>query len=159
MTRSGRRLVPVVPTALALGNLVFGFLATAKTLDAMAAAAEAGGVFDPAFSARILQACWFIVAAMVCDALDGRVARMMDAATPFGGQLDSLADMVTFGVAPALMAKVVYMHTLESLGLAVHAGVVTLLCSLFLVGAGLRLARFTVAKEGQIGVLGEINRC
>ena len=144
---TGRRLVPVVPTALTLGNLVFGFLATARTLDAMLSASEGGGPWDPGFSAKILQACWFIVFAMLCDALDGRVARMMGAATPFGSQLDSLADMVTFGVAPALIAKVVYSHTMGQLGLTFHAGVVTLLASLYLVGAALRLARFTVATD------------
>jgi len=144
---ASRRLIPVVPTALTLANVVFGFLAIARLFDAMAAAGESGGVFDPAFSTHVLQACWCIVAAMVCDALDGRVARLMGATSDFGAQLDSLADMVTFGAAPALMAKVVYTHTMAQLGAKPHPGFVTLLCSLYLMGAALRLARFNVANE------------
>ncbi len=144
---SGRRLIPVLPTALTLGNVVFGFIAVARLFDAMALAANAGDVFDPAFSEKVLQACWCITAAMVCDAFDGRVARLMKSASDFGAQLDSLADMVTFGMAPALMAKVVYSHTMAQLGLRSHAGLVTLLCSLYLMGAALRLARFNVSTE------------
>jgi CDP-diacylglycerol--serine O-phosphatidyltransferase len=146
---ASRRLIPVLPTALTLANVVFGFLAVARLFDATldASASHSGGVFDPAFTDRVLQACWCIVAAMVCDALDGRVARLMGADSSFGAQLDSLSDMVTFGMAPALMAKVVYTHTMEHWGLRPHPGFVTLLCSLYLMGAALRLARFNVATE------------
>jgi CDP-diacylglycerol--serine O-phosphatidyltransferase len=144
---SGRRLIPVLPTALTLGNVVFGFLAVARLFDAMSDASATGGIFDPAFSERVLQACWCIVAAMICDALDGRVARLMGASSEFGAQLDSLSDMVTFGMAPALMAKVVYTHTMAQWGVKPHPGFVTLLCSLYLMGAALRLARFNVATE------------
>jgi len=147
MPVSGRRLIPVLPTALTLGNVVFGFIAVAFLFDAMAVSADDGGVFDPAFTGKVQIACWCIVAAMVCDAFDGRVARLMKSASEFGAQLDSLADMVTFGMAPALMAKVVYGHTMTQLGLRSHAGLVTLLCSLYLMGAALRLARFNVSTE------------
>jgi CDP-diacylglycerol--serine O-phosphatidyltransferase len=144
---SGRRLIPVLPSALTLANLVFGFLAVARLVDAMTLAADDGGVFDPAFGERVLQACWCIVAAMVCDALDGRLARLMKATSDFGAQLDSLADMVTFGLAPAVMAKVVYTHTAAFAGIKSHPGLVTLFCSLYLMGAALRLARFNVSTE------------
>jgi CDP-diacylglycerol---serine O-phosphatidyltransferase len=144
---SGRRLIPVLPTALTLANVVFGFMAVARLFDAMAMASDDGGVFDPAFADKVLQACWCIAAAMVCDAFDGRIARMTHSTSDFGAQLDSLADMVTFGTAPALMAKVVYGHTMAQLGLRSHAGLVTLLCSLYLMGAALRLARFNVSTE------------
>ena len=143
----GRRLIPVLPTALTLANVVFGFLAIARMFDAMDAASESGGVFDAAFVKHVEWACWFIVAAMVCDAFDGRVARLMGVTSEFGAQLDSLADMVTFGAAPALMAKVVYGHTMAQLGIKSHPNLVTLLCSLYLMGAAMRLARFNVANE------------
>jgi CDP-diacylglycerol---serine O-phosphatidyltransferase len=139
-----RPLIPVLPTALTLGNLVCGFIAIAKTVDALQGAARDGGPLDPLFADRIVQACWFVLAAMVFDALDGRVARLMNQASPFGTQLDSLADVVTFGMAPALLAKVSYEHTMNQLGLPFHHGVVTLLCSMFTIGAALRLARFNV---------------
>jgi len=144
---TGRRLIPFLPSALTLANLVFGFLAVARLFDAMTQAADDGGVFDPAFTDKVLQACWCIAAAMVCDALDGRLARLMKATSEFGAQLDSLADMVTFGLAPAVMAKVVYAHTAAQLGIRSHPGLVTLLCSLYLMGAALRLARFNVSTE------------
>ena len=144
---SGRRLIPFLPSALTLANLVFGFLAVARLFDAMTLAADDGGVFDPAFADKVLQACWCVAGAMLCDALDGRLARLMQATSEFGAQLDSLADMVTFGLAPAVMAKVVYAHTVAQLGVRSHPGLVTLLCSLYLMGAALRLARFNVSTE------------
>ncbi|MGQ0551749.1 MAG: CDP-alcohol phosphatidyltransferase family protein [Planctomycetota bacterium] len=144
---SGRRLIPVVPTALTLGNLVCGFLAMAKLIDALQLAPVNGGPLSPLFGERVLQACWLLIAGMIFDALDGRVARLMKASSAFGVQLDSLADVVSFGLAPALMAKVVYEHTMRSLDLAWRPGWVTTLCALYLMGAALRLARFNVAAD------------
>ena len=94
----------MLPSLVTLGNLFFGFLAIAKVADALRTAgpgtafAEVVGLFE---AAAIL-----IFVAMICDALDGQVARMTGQATPFGAQLDSIADMVTFGVAPAFLGKV-----------------------------------------------------
>jgi CDP-diacylglycerol--serine O-phosphatidyltransferase len=146
---AGRRLIPILPTALTLGNLACGFIALARLVDALQFATENGGALDPAFGRYIVEAAWFIVGAMVFDALDGRVARGMGQTSAFGTQLDSLADVVSFGMAPALLAKVVYEHTMRELGLRYHPGIVTLLCSLFLMGAALRLARFTVAADNE----------
>ncbi|HZM00078.1 MAG TPA: CDP-alcohol phosphatidyltransferase family protein, partial [Planctomycetota bacterium] len=140
-------LIPVLPTLLTLGNLACGFIAIARLVDALQLASPDGGPFDPRFSAQIMGAAWLIVAAMVFDAFDGRVARVMGQSSAFGTQLDSLADVVSFGLAPALLAKVAYEHTLESLGLPYHRNIVTLLCSLYLMGAALRLARFNLASE------------
>ncbi len=146
---SERRLIPVLPTLLTLGNLACGFIALATLVDALQFAADKGGPFDPRFADRLVRASWFVVAAMVFDALDGRVARLTGQTSAFGMQLDSLADVVTFGLTPALMAKVAYEHTMDQLGLAWHPGLVTLLCSLYLMGAALRLARFTIATDGE----------
>ncbi|MHC5212052.1 MAG: CDP-alcohol phosphatidyltransferase family protein [Planctomycetota bacterium] len=144
-----RRLIPILPTALTLGNLACGFIALARLVDALQFATEDGGPLDPAFGRLIVEAAWFIVGAMVFDALDGRVARAMGQTSAFGSQLDSLADVVSFGMAPALMAKVVYEHTMRELGMRYHPGIVTLLCSLFLMGAALRLARFTISTDAE----------
>jgi CDP-diacylglycerol--serine O-phosphatidyltransferase len=103
--RGLRRLkdVPVLPSLITLGNVFFGFLAISKVADALrlsspgASFASVVGLFE---TAAIL-----IFVAMVFDALDGRVARMTGQTTPFGAQLDSMADMVTFGVAPAFLGK------------------------------------------------------
>jgi CDP-diacylglycerol--serine O-phosphatidyltransferase len=140
-------LIPVLPTLLTLGNLACGFIAIARLVDALQLASPQGGPFDPHFAEQVLGAAWLIAAANLFDALDGRVARMMSQTSPFGTQLDSLADVVSFGLAPALMAKVAYEHTMDSIGHPYHHNITTLLCSLYLMGAALRLARFNVATD------------
>jgi CDP-diacylglycerol--serine O-phosphatidyltransferase len=104
--RALRRLreVPVLPSLVTLGNLFFGFLAVSKVADALRLA-QPGAPFAAVVSLFELAAILVFVA-MVFDALDGRVARMTNQATPFGAQLDSLADMVTFGMVPAFLGKV-----------------------------------------------------
>src|ERR1700761_6388491 len=80
-----------------------------------------------------------IVFAAVLDGIDGRVARMLKGTSRFGAELDSLADFVNFGVAPALM---LYFWGLRELGnLGWIAGLV------FAISTGLRLARFNVMVE------------
>jgi CDP-diacylglycerol--serine O-phosphatidyltransferase len=84
-------------------------------------------------------AAWFIVAAAVFDALDGRVARMAKATSKFGVEYDSLSDLVSFGMAPGLL---VYTWALEPFG---RMG--TLAAFLYCCCAALRLARFNVNTE------------
>jgi len=80
-----------------------------------------------------------IVIAAILDGLDGRVARFLKSATRFGAQMDSLADFVNFGVAPAML---LYFWTLSG------AGNFGWICALiYVMGAGLRLARFNVMLE------------
>jgi CDP-diacylglycerol--serine O-phosphatidyltransferase len=78
----------------------------------------------------------FVIAAMILDMLDGRAARMLGADSRFGAQLDSLADLVSFGVAPAV---IMYMWTLHQMG---NAGWIAAL--IFCACAAIRLARFNV---------------
>lgn len=75
-----------------------------------------------------------IFIAMILDSLDGRVARLTHTSSPFGAELDSLADMVSFGVAPAIIMFSWHLHVLGKLGWLVAF----IYCSC----AGLRLARF-----------------
>src|SRR5690606_27881596 len=88
------------------------------------------------------QAVWFIVAAVVCDALDGRLARLGGRESLFGKEFDSIADIVSFGLAPALMVFFPILSPkddtliFQQLGWAI--GFIYLLC------AGIRLARFNV---------------
>lgn len=77
-----------------------------------------------------------IFVAMVMDALDGRVARLTHTQTPFGAELDSLSDMVSFGIAPAL---IVYIWGLGALG---KPG--WLVAFIFAAAGALRLARFNI---------------
>jgi CDP-diacylglycerol--serine O-phosphatidyltransferase len=78
----------------------------------------------------------FVIAAMILDMLDGRAARMLGADSRFGAQLDSLADLVSFGVAPAV---ILYMWSLERMG---NAGWIAAL--IFCAASAVRLARFNV---------------
>jgi len=90
-------------------------------------------------------AAWAIIAAAVFDMLDGRVARLLHAETAFGAEYDSLCDMLSFGVAPAVL---VYMWALLGLGPDLHK--LAWLGGFFVVaGAALRLARFNVQHEIQ----------
>ncbi|MBT4879646.1 MAG: CDP-diacylglycerol--serine O-phosphatidyltransferase [Alphaproteobacteria bacterium] len=82
-----------------------------------------------------------IFVAIIFDTMDGRVARYLDASTRFGGELDSLSDFVSFGVAPAI---ILYLHTLQNFG-RIGWGIALL----FAICCALRLARFnTLDIEG-----------
>jgi CDP-diacylglycerol--serine O-phosphatidyltransferase len=113
------------PNAVTLANIVFGFLG-------IVAAAE--GQFE--------RSCLLLFGAAMCDLLDGRLARLLNASSRFGMELDSLSDVVSFGMAPAVL---VYLAVLRSLGWAGAA----LAVSYTLCGA-LRLARFNL-DSGELG--------
>jgi CDP-diacylglycerol--serine O-phosphatidyltransferase len=80
-----------------------------------------------------------IVLAAILDGLDGRVARFLKSETRFGAQMDSLADFVNFGVAPAML---LFFWTLSQIG---NIGWISAL--IYVIGAGMRLARFNVMLE------------
>lgn len=117
--RIRRRGVYLLPNLLTLGALFAGFYAIIAGMN---------GNFNAAG--------WAILIASVLDGLDGRVARMTNTQSAFGAQFDSLADMVSFGVAPAL---IVFSWALSSLGNAGWAA-----SFVFMSCAALRLARFNV---------------
>lgn len=86
-------------------------------------------------------ACWAIVASMVLDGLDGRVARLTGTSSKFGVEFDSLADVVAFGVAPAML---VYFYIGQYYG---RLGVVV--CALFVIFGAIRLARFNITTSSE----------
>jgi CDP-diacylglycerol---serine O-phosphatidyltransferase len=92
-----------------------------------------------AFESRYELAVAMVLVAAFLDGIDGRVARLMKATSKFGAQMDSLADIVNFGVAPAL---VVYVYALDE---ARSIGWIAAL--IYTIAAGLRLARFNVMSE------------
>jgi len=130
------RRFAILPTFMTLGNLFFGFLAIVYVLRAHAVHADPEG-----FGMRIVWAGWFIFIAMIFDAVDGMVARLARQTTEFGAQLDSLCDMVSFGVAPALIIKMLadQQDHLERLGWVSSV--------FFVVCVALRLARFNVETD------------
>src|SRR5574341_213117 len=114
-----RRGIFLLPSLLTTGNLFCGFLALILTADG-----------------RFIEAAVAIFAAMVMDVLDGKVARLTKTTTQFGVEFDSLADVVSFCVAPAFM---LYTLALGRLGRAAWLG-----AFLFVICGALRLARFNV---------------
>lgn len=84
-------------------------------------------------------AVYAIIFAMVLDAMDGRIARFLQGTSRFGAELDSLADFVNFGVAPAIMVYFWTLSSLQNLG--------WLICLMFAIAGALRLARFNVALD------------
>src|SRR5437773_1185551 len=92
-----------------------------------------------AFEQRFEWAVAAIVFAALLDGLDGRVARLLKGTSRFGAELDSLADFVNFGVAPALILYVWGLHQLGNLG--------WIAAMVFALSTGLRLARFNVMVD------------
>jgi CDP-diacylglycerol--serine O-phosphatidyltransferase len=121
---SMRQVVVVMPSAFTLGNLFFGFWAIVS-----------------AFNGNFRWAGWFIVFAGILDMLDGRVARLSGTGTRFGAELDSLVDVISFGVAPALL-----MYFLDFSNAGRFAWI---LCYIYVVAVALRLARFNVLSAGK----------
>jgi CDP-diacylglycerol--serine O-phosphatidyltransferase len=120
--RIRRRGIYVLPNLFTTGALFFGFYSIVQGMNH-----------------RFEAAAVAIVVAMVLDGLDGRVARMTKTQSAFGTEYDSLSDMVSFGVAPAL---VMYVWALSNLG---KAG--WLAAFVYVAGAALRLARFNTNVE------------
>src|SRR3954451_13227083 len=148
--RHGRRAyirsVYFLPSLATLGNAICGFGAM------YVAAFDATNVGSDPWAQWMLQykflaAAYLILLAMVFDALDGRLARFARHTTDFGGQLDSLADVVSFGAAPAFIALMLFKDqgpkdipfALTRLIWAVGA--------LYFSCAAIRLARFNVSNE------------
>ena len=118
----GTKRIGVLPSLMTLGNLLCGFLSLLQT---------ANGRFE--------MAAWLILLAMVFDALDGKIARLTKVTSDFGGQLDSLSDMIAFGAAPAFL--VAFMSSYLRAKLAWLVG------SVFVISVALRLARFNVENQ------------
>ena len=133
-----KRGIALIPTLLTLGNGFCGFVAIAKALDAVMYAGS------PVFGEKLVQAAWLIFLAMVFDALDGRVARLTQQTTEFGAQLDSFTDLISFGVAPAVMVKVIFEQGMIQANLSYSVKLTLLLTALYTICSVLRLARFTV---------------
>ncbi len=137
--------IPILPNLFTAGNLVCGFFAILTIFEGinLSEGATSKAAFDCYQNATFL-----IFAACLFDLFDGRVARMRGVDGPFGREFDSLADIVSFGIAPALLVAkaVLFQITPSEIGWGI--GILYLLC------AALRLARFNCMaaepkKEGQ----------
>ncbi|HNY28888.1 MAG TPA: CDP-diacylglycerol--serine O-phosphatidyltransferase [Candidatus Sumerlaeota bacterium] len=90
----------------------------------------------------LARGCWFIIFAAISDGFDGAVARLTKTQSTFGMEFDSLADLVSFGVAPAVAAFHV-LHSIEGMHLRLLVG----LCALYTICDALRLARYNVGTS------------
>lgn len=90
---------------------------------------------------RFSEACWYVLLSMVLDGLDGRVARLTNTASRFGIEFDSLADVVAFGVAPALLVYFFVGYEYGRYGAVISA--------LFVVLGAVRLARFNITVSNE----------
>lgn len=118
-----RRVVIVVPSLFTLFNLFFGIWSMVL-----------------ATRGEFYRASWYIVFAGILDTLDGRVARLSKTGTRFGAELDSLVDVVSFGVAPAFL--------MYELSFSIAGAAAWVFCYFYVMGAAIRLARFNITQAG-----------
>lgn len=109
----------IVPNSISSISLIFGVLSIFKT-----------------FEHDFFYAAVFIILAVLADSMDGRAARLLGVSGDFGKELDSLCDLGSFGVAPAIM---IYHYGMTELGLAGQ-----IIAAFFTIGGAMRLARFNV---------------
>src|SRR5437762_6867119 len=129
----------LLPNLMTAANLFCGFAATLKILQGALLQAS-----DPDSAANLFHAAiWFILGAFVFDFLDGRLARLGGHDSPFGREFDSLADIVSFGLAPALLVYRIVLQEFPRAGWVV--------AFVYLVCGPLLLARFNCAPPNQSG--------
>lgn len=114
--------ISLVPSLFTMLNLFFGFFAIVNALQE-----------------KFVTAAWLIIIAAVWDGIDGKIARKANASSEFGVEFDSLADVVSFGVSPAVLIYQVYFYKLGAPGV--------ILSFLPLLFGSIRLARFNVNLE------------
>ncbi|HAX62285.1 MAG TPA: CDP-diacylglycerol--serine O-phosphatidyltransferase [Elusimicrobia bacterium] len=116
-----KRGIYIIPSMFTVANIVAGFFSLHYSI---------ASDFSPA--------AWAIIIAILMDIADGRVARAMHAESSFGVELDSLADFLSFGVAPSVLMYQLVLHSMGKIGIAIAV--------FFVIASALRLARFnTVA--------------
>jgi len=112
----------IIPALFTCGNMSLGFLSILSSVEG-----------------HFITAAWFLIGALACDIVDGRIARMTKSTSVFGMELDSLSDLVSFGIAPAVMMYMLVLNTMGKIGIAI--AVLYVLC------CALRLARFNALSQ------------
>jgi CDP-diacylglycerol--serine O-phosphatidyltransferase len=136
-----RRGMYLLPSLFTAGNIGAGYFSVTQTIAAISGNAQM----------HLDWAAIAILFAIPFDALDGRIARMTNTCSDFGGELDSLADVITFGVAPSLLAFVWGFHYIpESVEPRLRQHLIqagAFICFLFLLSGASRLARFNISHD------------
>ncbi|HXT12697.1 MAG TPA: CDP-diacylglycerol--serine O-phosphatidyltransferase [Candidatus Angelobacter sp.] len=140
----GKIKIYFLPNLLTAGNLFCGFVALTKIVEADIS----GGDFT-----QIKHALGFILLACIFDLFDGRVARMGGVESPFGREFDSLADLISFGAAPAFLVHRVVLHDVFTGPPFDHPELGWFIASIYLLCGAFRLARFNclAAMPGSSG--------
>jgi CDP-diacylglycerol--serine O-phosphatidyltransferase len=125
--------IALIPTLFTLGNGVCGFASLTFAIKA---------AVDPPGLNHLATAGWLVLAAMLFDLLDGHMARFAKSTTDFGGQLDSLCDVISFGVAPGFLI----LH----LSADFHPRVLWVIAVLYVLCVLLRLARFNCENTHEL---------
>jgi CDP-diacylglycerol--serine O-phosphatidyltransferase len=150
-----RRGIAVLPTMFTLANLLCGF---ASIFFASRLTTPADGPLPFGWSALTMAAA-FIFLGLAMDGLDGRVAKLTDTVSDLGAQLDSMADMVTFGVAPAFMVvqligvRAPFVSELSTGGDVLFDRLVIVVACIYVACVALRLARYNI----EMGPAGEVS--
>ena len=121
--------VYVLPNLFTSGNLFFGMLAIIEISQYAS---------HPENAQPLRYACWYILLAALMDALDGKVARLTRTQSEFGVEYDSLADLISFGAAPAFLIYISFLRDINNRHLAALATIMFVICG------ALRLARYNV---------------
>ena len=142
---AARLKIYLLPNLLTAGNLFCGFLALTRIVEA--------DVTVSSFNSVIRHAIFFIILACIFDLLDGRVARMGGYESPFGREFDSLADIISFGAAPAfLVHRVVLRDVFATHPEFGYPEFGWFIASIYLICGAFRLARFNcLAAQTQGG--------
>ncbi len=137
-----------LPTLFTAGNMFLGFVSVMQAFEASLAYSSGDAAGAAAHFAVAAKAIGY---AMVLDGLDGRIARMTNTTSDFGKEMDSLADVITFGIAPAVLAFTWGVYGIDTAGSSLvrdqilTAGYFT--CFLFLACGSARLARFNITTN------------
>src|SRR5579871_508196 len=145
--RRPRRAAYALPTLFTAGNIFLGYISILRSFrGAMEASAAAPGAADHfSIAARA------IGAAVVLDGIDGRIARMTNTTSDFGREMDSLADVISFGLAPAVLAFAWGVQFIDpSIAASIRSQIFNasyFIAFLFLLCGAARLARFNIQKN------------
>lgn len=142
-----RRAAYALPTLFTAGNIFLGYIAIARTIRGamLAASGSAGAELQFEIAAKAIGAAVFL------DGLDGRIARLTNTVSEFGREMDSLADVISFGLAPAVLAFAWGVQFVDpGIGASWRYHIINaghLVVFVFLLCGAARLARFNVQKN------------
>ena len=137
--------ISVLPNFITICNGICGFVAIYNILKVdIIFSPDGSAIFDEMAVHRFATAAWFILLGMVFDVFDGWAARQSGQTSAVGAQLDSLCDLVSFGLAPALLVLKINMIYSK-----IWVNMTWSLCLIYFLAAILRLARFNVDHQAE----------